>query len=222
MAIGSTFIFVTRPNKDNKNKQLVGRIIKACKAADEDNFEVPVNVFCPFDAWPPRKPLFPIKEGLGKNLQEVVLTSETANFYFDHDVFDVAFMFTTMELSKCGAILQGIDNVFVCCYCNNEEVVKDGELVPFPSMMKGYCPVPQCFISHLFLDFEALRSQIYANLNRRGEQQGELMKTFNHVPFTWESWRYFKFKLSDCLGMLVVPLTNHFFLHRLMHDMVDA
>jgi hypothetical protein len=219
IAIGSTFIFDTRPNKDNKTQQLVGRIIKACKAPDEDDFEVTVNVFRPFGAWPPRKTLFPIKEGLGKNLQEVVLTSRTATFYFDRDVFDVAFMFTTMELSKRGAILQGIDNVFVCRYHDNEEVVKDGELVPFPSMMKGYCPVPQCFIARLFLDIEALRSQIYADLNRRGEQQGELTKTFNHVPFTWESWRYFKFKLSDRLGIPVVPLTNRFFLHRLTHDM---
>ena len=55
-------------------------------------------------------------------------------------------------------------------------------------------------------------------MNRRGELQGELEKTFNNIPFTWESWEYFKFKLHR-LGIPVQPLTNRYFLHRLTHDM---
>jgi hypothetical protein len=128
-------------------------------------------------------------------------------------------MFTTFELSRRGAVLQGIENVFVCRYYNDKEEVQDGELVPFPSMIKEKCPVPLCFLARVFLDIETLRSQIYADLNRRGEQQGELTKTFNHIPFAWESWFYLKFKLSDRLGIPVQPLKNRFFLHRLTHDM---
>jgi hypothetical protein len=46
-----------------------------------------------------------------------------------------------------------------------------------------------------------------------------LTKTFNHIPFAWESWAYLKFKLSDGLDIPVRPLNNRFFLHRLTHDM---
>jgi hypothetical protein len=219
IAIGSTFIFIRPSNRNRNNKHLeVGRIINARKVADDDH-EVTVNVYIHFDDWPPNATLYPIKEGSGKNLHEVVLSSKTSLFIFDRDVYDIAFIFTTFELSKRGAILQGIDNVFVSRYYDDEAEVQDGELVPFPSMIKGRCPVPQCFLARVFLDIETLRSQIYFDLNRRGEQQGELTKTFNHLPFTWESWQYLKFKLSDCLGIPVVPLTNRFFLHRLTHDL---
>jgi hypothetical protein len=97
--------------------------------------------------------------------------------------------------------------------------VNEGKLVPFPSMMKGKCPVPLCFPARVVSDIETLRSQIYPDMNRRGEQQGELTKTFNHIPFAWESWAYLKFKLSDCLDIPVQPLTNRFFLHWWTHDM---
>ena len=56
-------------------------------------------------------------------------------------------------------------------------------------------------------------------MNRRGELQGELTKTFNHIPFAWESWAYLKFKLSDRLAIPIRSLMNCFFLHRLTHDM---
>jgi hypothetical protein len=219
IAIGSFFVF-TSPT--NRNEHLVGRIVEARKSVEEDHkddHKVSVNLFIPFNKWPKSTTLYPIKDGLGKNLQEVVLTSKTAYFYFDRDVYDIGFLFTVMELSRRGAILQGIENVFVCRYYDDEEEVKDGELVPFPSMMKETCPVPVCFLARVFLDIETLRSQIYADLNRRGEQQGELTKTFNHIPFAWESWAYLKFKLSDRLAIPVRPLTNRFFLHRLTHDM---
>jgi hypothetical protein len=124
-----------------------------------------------------------------------------------------------MELSRRGAILQGIDHVFVCRYYDEEEEVNDGQIIPFPLMMKQKCRVPLCFLAKLFLDIETLWSQIYANLNRRGEQQGELTKRFNHIPFAWESWAYLKIKPSERLSIPVLRLTNHFFLHRLTHDM---
>jgi hypothetical protein len=142
----------------------------------------------PFDEWPKNTTLYPIKDGLGKNLHKVVLTSKTVYFYFDRDVYDIAFLFTVIQLSRHRAILQGIENVFVCRYYDDEEEVNDGELVPFPWMMKGKCSVLLCFLAQLFSDIETLQSQIYADLNRRGEQQSGLTKTFNHIPFAWESW----------------------------------
>jgi hypothetical protein len=128
-------------------------------------------------------------------------------------------LFTAVKLSRWGAILQGIENIFVCRYYDDEEEVNEGELVPFPLMMKEKCPVPLCFPARGFLDIETLRSQIYADLNRRGEQQGELTKAFNHIPFAWESWAYLKFKLSDRLDIPLRPLINRFFLRWLTHDM---
>jgi hypothetical protein len=220
IAIGSIFIFQT---PTDRSKHQVGRIVAARKIVEEDENEdyvVTVNLFLSFDEWPSNKNLYPVEEGLGKNLQEVVLTSKTAEYYFDRDVYDIAFVFTTFELSRRGATLQGIDNVFVCRYYDDVEEVDDGELVPFPSMLEELCPVPQCFLARVFLDIERLlRSQIYSDLNRRGEQQGELAKTFNNVPFACESWAYLKFKLGDRLGIPVKPLTNRYFLHRLTHDM---
>ncbi len=220
IAIGSFFVFTT---PTNRNEHLVGRIIEATKAVEkdhEDDHEVKVNLFISFGERPKHTTLYPIKDGLGKNLHEVVLSSNTVLFYFDRDVYDIAFLFTAVKLSRRGAILQGIENVFVCrYYYDYEEEVNEGELVPFPSMTKGKCSVPLCFPARVFSDIETLRSQIYADLNRRGEQQGELTKTFNHIPFAWESWAYLKFKLSDRLDIPVRPLTNRFFLHRLTHDM---
>jgi hypothetical protein len=214
IAIGSFFLFQMSPDR---SKHLLGRIVSAKKAVDDDHV-VTVNTFLFFEKWPASSTLYPIKDGLGKNLQEVVLTADTADFHFDRDVYDMAFMFTTDELERRGAILQGINNVFVCRYYEDEKEVQDGELVPFPSMIIGECPVPQCLLARVFIDIETLRSQIYADLNRRGEQQGELAKTFNNVPFAWESWSYLKFKLHR-LGIPLQPSTNRYFLHRLTHDM---
>jgi hypothetical protein len=135
IAIGSTFIFISPSNRNRKNKHLeVGQIINAQTVADHDH-EVTVNVYIPFEDWPPNATLYPIKEGLGKNLHEVVLSSKTSIFLFDRDVYDIAFVFTPFKLFKRGAILQGINNVFVSHYYDDAEVVKDGELVPFPSMI---------------------------------------------------------------------------------------
>jgi hypothetical protein len=101
---------------------------------------------------------------LGKNLQEVVLTSKLAEFHFDQDMCDTAFMFTTSKLSQRGAVLQGMDNVFVCRHHQDGNEVQDGELVPFPSMINK-CPVPHCFIARVFSDVEMLLSQIYTDLD---------------------------------------------------------
>jgi hypothetical protein len=220
IAVGSFFIFAKPAN--HSEQPVLGRIAEARKSVEEDHEEdhaVTVNVFLSFRKWPNNEKLCPIKDGLGKNPQEAVLTSETADFHFDRDVCDLAFVFATFELTSRGAILQGIENVFVCCCHDNEEEAKDGELIPFPSMIEGECLVPQCFLARVSSDVETSWSQIHADLNRRGEQQGELTKTFNHIPFAWESWEHLKFKLSDHFGITVQPLTNRFFLHRLTHDM---
>jgi hypothetical protein len=105
IAIGSFFIF-TRP--DDRRKQLVGQIVKATKSVDQDQDDkedhaVTVNLFLSFDEWPPKTTLHPIKEVLGKNLHEVVLTSHTCEFLFDRDVCDIGFVFTTFELARRGA-----------------------------------------------------------------------------------------------------------------------
>jgi hypothetical protein len=218
IAIGSFFIFKTPADR---NKKLVGRIIEASKSVEEDvedDHLVTVTTFDSFDDWSRKTSIYPIQDGLGKNLQEMVLTSKTAEFHFDRDMCDIAFMFTTSELSRRGAILQGIENVFLCRYYEDGNEVLDGELVPFPSMINE-CPVPQCFVARVFLDIETLLSQIYADLNRRGEQQGQLAKTFNNIPFAWESWAYLKFKLHDGCGIPVHTLGNRYFLHRLTHDL---
>jgi hypothetical protein len=133
IAIGSTFIF-KRPTNHNNTKHLVDQIIDARKAGKDDH-KVTVNVFCPFKEWPPNTTLYPIKEGLGTDLHEVVLTSKTSKFHFDQDVYNIAFIFTTFKLSKHGAILQGINNVFICRSYDDKEEVKDGELIPFLSMI---------------------------------------------------------------------------------------
>ena len=73
-------------------------------------------------------------------------------------------------------------------------------------------------LARVFLDAEALRSQIHADSNWRGEQRGELAKTLNSLPLTWESWSHLKFK-PDRLGAPLQPPTNRFFSCRLTQDM---
>jgi hypothetical protein len=65
--------------------------IEATKA-DNNDHEVKVNVFIPFDDWKLRHNHFAIGEGIAKGLQEVVLTTEISAFLFDHDVEEVAFV----------------------------------------------------------------------------------------------------------------------------------
>jgi hypothetical protein len=114
IAIGSFFIFRT-PN--NHSKQVVARIVSARKSVEEDDKEdhaVTVNLFLSFDEWPGSTTMFPIEDGMGKNLQEAVLTCKTAEFHFDRDVDDIAFLFTTFELVRRGAILIGKENLGLC------------------------------------------------------------------------------------------------------------
>jgi hypothetical protein len=106
IAVGSYFIF----NVGSCGKQRVGRIIAATKA----DHEVKVNIFVPFDNWKLHRNHFAIGEGIAKGLKEVILTTEISEFLFDRGVEDVAFVFTPGQLKEYGAILQGIDNAFVC------------------------------------------------------------------------------------------------------------
>jgi hypothetical protein len=135
-------------------------MIEARKSVEndhKDDHEVSVNLFMLFDGCPKNATLYPIQDGLDSNLHKVVLTWKTAYFYFDGDVYDIAFLFTVIKLARCGAILQVIKNVLVCRYCGEEEDVNDGELVPFPLMMKGMYPVPLCFSARILLDIGTLR-----------------------------------------------------------------
>lgn len=51
----------------------------------------------------PTQSLYPVKDGLGKNLQEVFIMSKTTEFHFDRDAEDIAFIFRAFELSWGGA-----------------------------------------------------------------------------------------------------------------------
>jgi hypothetical protein len=78
-------------------EQRVGRIIEATKAANDDH-EVKVNISIPFDEWKLHHKHFAIGEGIAEGRQEVILTTEISEFLFDHDVDDVAFVFTPEQL----------------------------------------------------------------------------------------------------------------------------
>jgi hypothetical protein len=110
IAIGSFFIFTT---PTNSSKKFVGRIVKASESAEggaEENHPVTVNVFDSFDDWSGITTICPVQRRLGENPREVVLTSKLADFHFDRDTCDAAFMFATSELSQRGAVLRGINN----------------------------------------------------------------------------------------------------------------
>jgi hypothetical protein len=108
IAIGSYFSFDVGCGESR-----VGRILDAAKANNDDH-EVIVNLLVPFEEWNLRHQHFPIGEGIAVGLQEVVLTTEIVELLFDQDVQEVAFVFTPLQLEEYGAILQGIDNAFVC------------------------------------------------------------------------------------------------------------
>jgi hypothetical protein len=215
IAIGSYFIF-----KNESGNRQVGRIISSVKNNNEDT-EVTVNIFIAFDKWLNKTEYYPINNGFGKYLNEVVLTFETATFLFDKQVDDIAFVFTPAELDRRGLVLQGVDNVYICRFCTTGTTIKEDDFcfVPFPSMYRESCPVLQCFMARVFCDLEALRTQIFNDLNRRSELQGDINKTFNHVAFSSESWNYLKWKLSNLSGMAVTTLPVKSFSHRLTHDM---
>jgi hypothetical protein len=77
---------------------------------------VTVNLFMPFDEWPKNTTLYPIKDGLGKNLHEVVLTSRTVYFFF------IGMSTTSLSCSLSSNSLEAEPSY----------KVNDGELVPFP------------------------------------------------------------------------------------------
>ncbi len=201
-------------------KQRVGRIIEATKA-DEDDYEVKVNIFIPFDNWKLHQNHFAIGEGIAKGLQEVILTTEISEFLFDRDVEDVAFVFTPEQLEEYGAILQGIDNAFVCRY--NEEGGK--KLTPtlspaFPLKHEdSLCLVTQCYTSKVVHDIESLRNQIYSDLNQVSKLQGDMHGTFNRILFSPQSWDYFVLKLCGGFGLTLHLLEERLLKYRLTNSM---
>jgi hypothetical protein len=216
IAVGSYFVF----NVGSCGKRRVGRIIAVTKA-DNDDHEVKVNIFIPFNEWKLRHKHFSIGEGLAKGVQEVVLTTEISEFLFDRDVEDVAFVFTPGQLEEYGAILQGIDNAFVCRFDEEGGNKLTKTLSPaFPSKHDdALCPVTQCYTSKVFHDLESLRNRIYSDLNRVSELQGDVNRTFNRIPFSSESWDYFVLKLCGGFGLTLHLLEERLLKYRLTNSM---
>jgi hypothetical protein len=162
-----------------------------------------------------------IGEGIAKGLQEVILTAEISEFLFDHDVEDVAFVFTPEQLEEYGAILQGIDNAFVCHFTEEGGKKLTPTLSPaFPSKhADSLCPVLQCYTSKVFHDLETLRNQIFSDLNRVSKLQGDMNRTFNRVPFSPDSWDYFVLKLCGGFGLTLHLLEEQLLKYRLTSSM---
>jgi hypothetical protein len=140
IAIGSFFIFTT---PFNRSKQLVGRIVEARKSVEEDQEEdhiLTVNVFLSFDKWPNNETLYPIKVLVKVYKKPTSHPRRLPTFI----LIDLAFAFNTFELTTRGAILQVIENVFVCRCCYDKFV-----RVP-PASQGGFYLIhkqKQCFFS---------------------------------------------------------------------------
>jgi hypothetical protein len=216
IAIGSYFSFDV-----GCGKRRVGRILEARKAAADDHI-VQVNLFLPFAQWDLRNRYLPIGEGIGQGLHEIILTTEISEFLFDRDVEEVAFVFTPEQLEEYGAVLQGIDNAFVCRFNQKgfQKVVTKALSPAFPSKHADLlCPVTQCYTSKVFHDMENLRNQIYSDLNRVSELQGDVNRTFNRIPFSSESWDYLVLKLCGGLGLTLHLYDERTSKYRIRHDM---
>jgi hypothetical protein len=213
---GSFFVF-----KTSQGKLQVARILEASKAL-LNGYDVKVNLFLPFDEWEITT-RYPVANGLGKNLKEIVATHDVLTYNFDSQVHDIAFVFKETQLLEHGAVLQGIDNAYVCRYLRDDTEI--GLLSPFPSLIRDVDGLPvslvsPCFLSRVFHDIKRLRTRLYLDLNRRGELQGEYNRTYNAIPFSPESWAYFKIKLCARLGVqLPRPLKQRIFKYRLDEGM---
>jgi hypothetical protein len=208
---GSFFVF-----KTSKGKLQVARILEGTKALK--GYDVKANLFIPFDEWK-IKTRHPVADGLGKNLKEIVATQDVVTYNFDSEVHDIAFVFKENQLLEHGAVLQGINNAYVCQYFSNDTDIEG--LSPCSSMIRDnagirVCPIYPCFPSRVFNDVEKLRTRIYLNLNRKGGLQGEFDRTYNPISFSAESWMYFKYKLCNCLGVeFPRPVKQRIFKYRL-------
>jgi hypothetical protein len=91
----------------------------------------------------------------------------------------------------------------------------------FPSQHDdSLCPVTQCYTSKVFHDMESLRNQIYSDLNRVSELQGDTNRTLNRIPFSSESWDYLVMKLCTGIGGLALHLLEEqASKYRIRHDM---
>jgi hypothetical protein len=212
---GSFYVF-----KTSQGKLRVARILESTKALK--GYDVKANLFIPFDEWQVTT-RYPVADGLGKNLKEIVATEDIVSFNFDTQVHDIAFVFEEKQLFKHGAVLQGIDNAYVCRYLCDDTYIEG--LSPFSSLIRDddgirVCPVFPCFPSRVFNDIERLRTRLYLDLNRKGELQGEFDRTYNPIPFSAESWMYFKYKLCGCLGVeWPRPVKQRIFKYRLDEGM---
>jgi hypothetical protein len=205
---GTYFEFL---NQDGK--RAVARIIKATKT--DVGWLVDANLFINFDAWPSNYD--DITTGEGRHIKELVLTSKTIEILFDKNAYDLAFVFTPEQLQRYGALLQGIDNAYVCRRTEHDEDANQ-HLVPFPSKDKPQlCPITHCFLAKVFFDLEKLRSRLNFDLSQMGELQGDFGRTYNPIGFSPETWDYLKFKLSNRFRIAVHLLNKRNFVHRLTH-----
>jgi hypothetical protein len=220
IAIGSYFSFDV-----GCGKRRVGRILKATKADDDIDHKVQVNLFIPFDQWGLRDSYLPIGGGIGQGLHEVILTTDISEFLFDRDVVAVAFVFTPEQLEEYGAVLQGIDNAFVCRFNQkgSKNVVTKTLSPAFPSKhVDSLCPVKQCYTSKVFHDIEYLRDRIYSDLNRVSELQGFVNRTFNRIPFSSESWDYLVMNLCGGFGLTLHLYDEKISKYRIRHDLYQT
>ena len=95
-------------NQDGKRR--VTRILKA--HTTDLGWIVDANLFIPFGDWESNYDY--ITKGEGRHLKELVLTSKTVKILFDTNAYDLAFVLTPEQLHCYGALLQGIDNAYVC------------------------------------------------------------------------------------------------------------
>jgi hypothetical protein len=213
IVVGTFFVYLNKDDKDKKPQ--VGRVINARKAVL--GHEVKCNIFETFSQWKsPKGQQHPIEDGLAKDLAEIVLTPKTTNYFsFEEYVIDLAFVFTEEQLFESGAYLDGIANAYVCRFEDNGEEVKG--IMPFPCQQPfNLCPLPQSYAAKVFFDIEALRARMYLDLNRRSELQGDVAKTYNCIPFSAETWAYFKWKLDD---FEVKPIRKKVFFYGLTRQM---
>jgi hypothetical protein len=66
---------------------------------------------------------------------------------------------------------------------------------------------------------ESLCNQIYSDLNRVSELQGDMNRTFNRIPFSPESWDYFVLKLCGGFGLTLHLLDERLLKYRLTSAM---
>jgi hypothetical protein len=167
-----------------------------------------VIFFLPFDQWELENGYFPIREEIGQGLHEIILTTEISKFLFDLKVEEVAFVFIPEQLEEYRAILQGIDNTFLCCFNQKglKKVVTKTLLSVFPSKHDNLlCPVTHCYTSKIFHDLENLRKscKVMSIPPSTAFPHSFFFRELGlfSIEVVWESWDYLVLKLCGGMGL---------------------